>query len=78
MLKYTLIESITGLLPAEKTGLKNGTKEKPADPANKTIEVKEGPMKGTWTFKGWQPAEQTVNGKDIAFEGIWEFKEATT
>ena len=72
--KYTLISSITGQLPSEKTGLKNGTKEKPADPEQKEFTVDE----GIWKFKGWEPAEQTVNGKDISFVGNWEFTKKTS
>ena len=64
-----LPQEVKVLLPADQTGLKDGSQATPTQPSQTEVRTAE----GTWSFKSYDKTSETINGSDVKFIGTWEF-----
>ena len=64
-----LPQEVKVLLPADQTGLKDGSQATPTQPSQTEVRTAE----GTWSFKSYDKTSETINGLDAKFVGTWEF-----
>ena len=64
-----LPQEVKVLLPADQTGLKDGSQATPTQPSQTEVKTAE----GTWSFKSYDKTSETINGSDVKFVGTWKF-----